>query len=164
MRCVRTPRRILFQARSAISHEASLTKVFIAAWKNYPRRLFATLAMRYNFSERLSAPAAASSRNNMFTVDRKGLLMFVMLVIDSNACEEMFGIKINPSFIWTTWQCYTVIKRTLKNGLARVYQNLWRTLYLVGGKQKLQKGAIWTKKKCFVYFLFIKVAKIRGET
>ena len=130
MRCVRTPRRILFQARSVIFHEASLTKVFIAAWENYPRRLFATLAMRYSdFSERLSAPAAASSRNNVFAVHRKGLLMFVMFVMDSNTCEGVFGIKTNTSrFIWTTWQCYTVINDTLKNGSPKVYQNLWRTL------------------------------------
>ena len=90
--------KILFQARPVIFHEASLTKVFIAAWENYPRRLFAMLAMRYSdFSERLSAPAAASSRNNVFAVHRKGLLMFVMFVMDSNACEGIFGIKTNTS-------------------------------------------------------------------
>ena len=98
MRCVRTPRRILFQARAVIFHEASLTKVFIAAWENYPRRLFATLATRYShFSERLSAPAAASSRHNVFAVHRKGLLMFVMYVMDFNACEGVFGINTNTS-------------------------------------------------------------------
>ena len=97
MRCVGTPRRILIQARFVTFHEASVTKVFIAAWENYPRRLFATLAMRYSdFSERLSAPAAASSRNNVFAVHRKWLLMFAMFVMDSNACEGMFGIKTNP--------------------------------------------------------------------
>ena len=87
MSCVGTPKRILFQARSVTFHEASLSKVFIAAWENYPRRLFATLAMRcIDFSERLSAPGAASSRNNVFAVHRKGPLMFVMFVMDSNAC------------------------------------------------------------------------------
>ena len=98
MRCVGTPRRILIQARFVTFHEASVTKVFIAAWENYPRRLFATLAMRYSdFSERLSAPAAALSRNNVFAVHGKGLLMFVMFVMDYNACEGMFGIETNPS-------------------------------------------------------------------
>ena len=29
-------------------HEASLTKIFIAAWENYPRMLFAALAMLYS--------------------------------------------------------------------------------------------------------------------
>ena len=97
MRCAGTPRRIFFQARSVTFHEASLTKVCIPAWENYPRRLFATLAMRYNdFSERLSAPVAASSRSNVFVVHRKGLLMFAMFVLDSNACEGLFGIKTNP--------------------------------------------------------------------
>ena len=97
MRCVGTPRRILFQARYVTFHEASLTKVFIAAWENYPRRLFATLAMRYSdFSDRLSTPTAASSRNNVFAVHRKRLLTFVMFVMDSNACEGLFGIKTNP--------------------------------------------------------------------
>ena len=54
--------------------------------------------MRYSdFSKRLSAPAAASSRNNVFAVHRNGLMMFVMFVMDSNACEGMFGIKSNRS-------------------------------------------------------------------
>ena len=56
------------------------------------------LAMRYSdFSDRLSTPTAAASRNNVFVVHRKGLFVFVMFVIDSNACEGMFGIKTNPS-------------------------------------------------------------------
>ena len=94
MRCVGTPGRISIQARFVTFHEASVTKVFIAARENYPRRLFATLAMRYSdFSERLSAPAAASSRSNVFAVHRRELLMFVMLVMDSDACEGMFGTK-----------------------------------------------------------------------
>ena len=98
MRCVGTPRRIFFQARSVTFHEAPLTKVFIAALKNYPRRLFATLAVQYSdFSERLSAPTAASSRNNVLEVHRKGLLMFVMFVLDSNSCKGMFGITANAS-------------------------------------------------------------------
>ena len=97
MRCAGTVRKTLFQARSITYHEASLIKVFIAVWENYPRKLFATLAVRYTaFSERLSAPAAASSRNNVFAVHRKWLLMFAMFVMDSNACEGMFGIKTNP--------------------------------------------------------------------
>ena len=88
--------RILFQSSSVTFHEASLTKVFTAAWKNYPRRLFATLAMRYSdFSERLSAPVAASSRNNVFVVQRKAFLIF-MFVMDSNACGGMFGINPRP--------------------------------------------------------------------
>ena len=58
--------------------------------------------------------------------------MFVMFVMDSNACEGIFGIRTNTSlFIWTTWQCYPVINDTLKNGSPKVYQNLWRTLYFV---------------------------------
>ena len=89
---------ILFQKRSVTFHEASFTKVFIAARENYIRRVFAKLMMRYSdFSERLSAPAAVSSRNSVFAGHRKGLLMFVMFVIDSNACERMFGIKTNTS-------------------------------------------------------------------
>ena len=53
--------------------------------------------MRYNdFSERLSAPVAASSRSSVFVVHRKGLLMFAMFVLDSNVCEGLFGIKNNP--------------------------------------------------------------------
>ena len=92
MRCVGTPRRILFQARSVTSHEASLTRIFIAAWENYPRMLFATLAMRYSdFTDKLSTPTAASSRNNVFAVHRKGLLMFHMFVMDSNACEGIWN-------------------------------------------------------------------------
>ena len=97
MRCVRTPRRILFQARSVTFHGASLTKVFIAAWENYPRRLFTALSMRYSDFSEISAPAAALSRNNVFAVHRKRLLMFVMFVMDSNACEGIFGIKTNTS-------------------------------------------------------------------
>ena len=98
MRCIGTPRRILFQARSVTFHDASLTKVFKAAWENYPKRVLATLAMRYSdFSARLLAPAAASSRSNVFAVHRKGLLVFVLFVMDSNACEGMFGIKANHS-------------------------------------------------------------------
>ena len=98
MRRAGTPiEEFFFQERSVTFHEASLTKVFMPAWENYPRRLFATLAMRYNdFSERLSAPVAASSRSNVFVVHRKGLLMFAMFVLDSNVCEGLFGIKTNP--------------------------------------------------------------------
>ena len=77
MRCVVSLRRMLFQARSVTFHEASLTKVFIAAWENYPRKIFATLAMRYSvFSERLLAPAAASSRNNVFAAHRQGRILW----------------------------------------------------------------------------------------
>ena len=55
------------------------------------------LAMRYSdFSDRLSTPTAVPSRS-MFVVHRKWLFVFVMFVIDSNACEGMFGIKTNPS-------------------------------------------------------------------
>ena len=79
-------------------HEASMTKVFIAAWENYTRRPFATLAMRYrDFSERLSTPTAALFGNDMLAVHRRGLLMFVIFVMDSNACEGMFENKANPS-------------------------------------------------------------------
>ena len=54
--------------------------------------------MRYSdFSDRLSVPTAASPRNNMFAVHRKGLLTFVMFVMDSDACEGMFGIKTSLS-------------------------------------------------------------------
>ena len=98
MRRVETPRRISFQARSVTFHEASPTKVFIPAWEKYPRRLSATLAMRYkDFSDRLSTPTAASSRNKGFAVHRKGILTFVMFVMDSDDCEGMFGIKTNVS-------------------------------------------------------------------
>ena len=56
------------------------------------------LAMRYSdFSERLSAPAAASPRNSVCAVHGKGLLMLVMFVMDSDACEAMLGIKTNSS-------------------------------------------------------------------
>ena len=56
------------------------------------------LALRYSdFSARLSAPAAASSRNKVFAVHLNGLLMFVMFVMDSNACEWISGTKTNPS-------------------------------------------------------------------
>ena len=56
------------------------------------------LAMRYSdFSGGLSKPTAAASRNNVFVVHSKGLFVLVMFVIDSNACEEMFGIKTMPS-------------------------------------------------------------------
>ena len=80
----------------------SLTKVFIAAWENQPQEVLrnASDAVRFpnsDFSERLSAPVAASSRNNVFAFHRKGLLMFVTFVMDSNAFEGMFGIKTNPS-------------------------------------------------------------------
>ena len=89
---------MLFQARSVTFHEDSLTKAFIPAWEDYSRRLFATLAMLYSdFSDRLSTPTAASSRNNVFTVHRKELLPFAMFVIDYDACEVMFGIKTNLS-------------------------------------------------------------------
>ena len=65
------------------------------------------------------------------TAHRKGLLMFVMFVMAYNACEGIFRIKTNHSpFIGTIWQCYTAIKDTLKNGLSKVYQNLWRALYI----------------------------------
>ena len=98
MRRIGTPRRILFQAGSVTFHEASSTKVSTPAWENYPRWLFATLAKRYNdFYDRLSTPTAASSKNNVFAVHRKGLLMFVMFVMDSDACEGMFGIRTNLS-------------------------------------------------------------------
>ena len=95
-------------------------------------RLSATLAMRYSdFSDRLSTPTAASSRNNVFAVHRKGLLTVDMFVMDSDACEGMFGIKTNISrFIWTIWQRYMVINNTLKKESSKVYQNLWRTLYM----------------------------------
>ena len=54
--------------------------------------------MRYSdFSVRLLAPAAASSRTNVFAVHRKGIMVFVLFVMDSDACEGMFGIKANPS-------------------------------------------------------------------
>ena len=97
MRCVGTPRRILFQARFVTSHEASLTKIFIAAWENYPRMLFATLAMQYSdSSDKLSTPTAASLRNNVFAVHGKLLLMFHMFVMECNACEGI-GMKTNPS-------------------------------------------------------------------
>ena len=33
----------------------------------------------------------------MLAVHRKGLLMFAKFVIDSNACEGMFGTKTNAS-------------------------------------------------------------------
>ena len=54
-------------------------------------------SLRSDFSDRLSMPSAASSRNNVFAVHRKGLLMFVMFVMDSDACEGMFGIQTNLS-------------------------------------------------------------------
>ena len=98
MSCVGAPRRILFQARSVTFHETSLANVYIAARENYPRRLFATLTMRYSgSSERISALAVASSRNNVFAVHRNRLLMCVVFVMDSNACEGMYGIKTNHS-------------------------------------------------------------------
>ena len=105
MCCVGTPRIILFQPRAVTFHEASLIKVFIAAWEKYPSRLFASFTTRYSdFSERLSTATAVLFGNNVFAVHRRGLLMFVKFVMDSNACEGMFGIKSNPSpFISTMW-------------------------------------------------------------
>ena len=89
MRCVRTHRRILFQSRVVTVHKASLIKVFIAAVENYARRLYTSLTMRYSdFSERLSTTTAALFGNNVFAVHRRGLLMFVKLVMDSNAGER----------------------------------------------------------------------------
>ena len=94
MRCVGTPRRILFQTRFVTFHEASVTKVFIAAYGNYHRRLFVTLGMRHSdFSERLSAPAEASSGNNVLAVHGKGLFMFAMFVMDSNLVKGCLGLR-----------------------------------------------------------------------
>ena len=92
MRCARFLEKI-FQARPIIVRYASLSEVFIAAWKNFPRRLSALLAARYvAFSERLSTLVSALSRNDLFTVHRKARLMFVMFAMDSHVCEGVFGM------------------------------------------------------------------------
>ena len=63
-----------------------------------PQEALRTLAMRYSdFSDSLSMPAAAPSRNNVFAVHRKRLLTFVMFVMDYNASEWLFGTKTTPS-------------------------------------------------------------------
>ena len=42
-------------------------------------------------------------------------LMFAMFVVDYNACKEMFEIETSHyRYTWTIWQCYTLIKNTLK--------------------------------------------------
>ena len=86
-------------------------KVFIAAWKNCPRRPSSMRTIRYTaFSDVVNAEGSFIEKQGVCS-SLKGRLMFVMSVIDSNVCEGVFRLRLTLS---VTFEPYTSLIKWLK--------------------------------------------------